>query len=84
MTNLHERMLPDVRNEPATVRIPGGRGSDRATAPGYAKVKSFITKRIKTTEIWNSTKVWQLILGARDLSFLPAVGVLISGVFIFT
>ena len=24
MTNLHKRMLPDVRIEPATVRIPGG------------------------------------------------------------
>ena len=34
MTNLHGRMLPEVRLEPATVRIPGGRVSDRATAPG--------------------------------------------------
>ena len=33
MTKLHERMWPDERIEPATVRIPGGRGSDRATAP---------------------------------------------------
>ena len=32
MTKLHERMLPDVRIEPTTVRIPGGRTSDRAAA----------------------------------------------------
>ena len=36
-TNLHERMLPDVRIEPATIRIPGGRASDRATAPGLGQ-----------------------------------------------
>ena len=30
MTNVHERMLLDVRIEPAIVRIPGGRLSDRA------------------------------------------------------
>ena len=34
MPNLHERMLPGVRIEPSTVRIPGGRASDRATTPG--------------------------------------------------
>ena len=34
MTDLHERMLPDVRIEIATFRIPGGRASDRATTPG--------------------------------------------------
>ena len=34
MTNLHERMLLDVRIEPAIVRIQGGRASDRATPPG--------------------------------------------------
>ena len=34
MTDLHERMLPDVRIEPATVRIPGRRASDRIVAPG--------------------------------------------------
>ena len=33
MTNLHERMLPDVRIEPATVRIPGRRASDWAIVP---------------------------------------------------
>ena len=31
MTKLHERILPDVRIKPTTVRIPGGRASDRAT-----------------------------------------------------
>ena len=34
----HERMLPDVRIEPATVRIPGGPASDRATAPGRSSM----------------------------------------------
>ena len=34
MTNLHERMLPDVRIESTTVRIPGEHASDWATAPG--------------------------------------------------
>ena len=31
MTNLYDKMLPDVRIEPATVRITDGRVSDRAT-----------------------------------------------------
>ena len=34
LTNLHERMLPDVRIEPATICIPGRRACDRAIAPG--------------------------------------------------
>ena len=38
MTNLHKRMLPYVRIEPATIRIPDSipdrRASDRATVPG--------------------------------------------------
>ena len=38
MTNLHERMLPDVRIEPVTVRIPGGRASNQANAPGMGRV----------------------------------------------
>ena len=33
MANLKERMLSDVRIEPATVSIPGGRASDWANAP---------------------------------------------------
>ena len=33
MTNLYERILPDVRIEPATVRIPGVRATDRDTTP---------------------------------------------------
>ena len=33
MTNLHERMLPDVRIEPSTVCIPGRCTSNWATAP---------------------------------------------------
>ena len=32
MTKIHERMLPDVRIEPTTIRIPGGCISDWATA----------------------------------------------------
>ena len=34
MTNLHERMLPDVRIESMQVRIPNGRASDLAAALG--------------------------------------------------
>ena len=34
MTNLHKRMLPDVRIEPATIRTPGRRASDRAITTG--------------------------------------------------
>ena len=44
MTNLHERMLSDLRTEPAIVRIPGGRVSDRATTPGH-RVWIFPVKR---------------------------------------
>ena len=39
MTKLHERMLPDVRTEPVTVHIPGGRASDWATASSTALLK---------------------------------------------
>ena len=41
MTTLHKRMLPDVRIEPATARIPGGRGSDRATAPQHTFLQDY-------------------------------------------
>ena len=44
MTKLHEKMLPDVRIEPANVRIPSGRASDRATAPGGAKKEASLIK----------------------------------------
>ena len=37
--NLHERMLQDMRIKPQTILIPGGRASDRATAPGYKHFK---------------------------------------------
>ena len=40
MTNLHERTLPDPRIEPATVRMPGGRASDRATGPGCTNLQA--------------------------------------------
>ena len=39
LTKFHERMLPNVRTEPATVHIPSGHGSDRATAPGKSHNK---------------------------------------------
>ena len=59
MTKLHERMLPDVRIEPATVRIPGGRASDRAIAPGTGIQK--IPNPLKNSK-WN-------ILGLREHTY---------------
>ena len=38
VTNLHERMLP-VRIEPATIPIPGGHASDKATMPNVSAMK---------------------------------------------
>ena len=38
-TSLHGRMLPDMRIEPATVRMPGGHASDWATMPGFIRKK---------------------------------------------
>ena len=35
MTNLHERMLPDMRIEPTNVHILSGRTSGLSTMPGY-------------------------------------------------
>ena len=32
-----QKKVPDPRIEPATVRIPGGRASDRASGPGVSK-----------------------------------------------
>ena len=43
MTNLHERMLPDVRIEPATVRIPGGM---RIRSSYHAKASSYCQRRL--------------------------------------
>ena len=43
MTNLHEKMLLDVKIEPATFCMPGRHASDRATTPGYGIRFSFIT-----------------------------------------
>ena len=37
-----KNVSPDVRIEPATVRIPGGRASDRATAPGLRCLESSV------------------------------------------
>ena len=43
MTNLHEIIFPNVRIEPATVRIPSGYASDRAPAPGAVSFKSCLS-----------------------------------------
>ena len=48
MTNLKERMLANVRINPATVRIPGGRASNQATAPGKTVVVSLPGGTLKT------------------------------------
>ena len=42
VTKLHKRILPDVRIEPATVRIPGGHASDQAITPGANTVEKTI------------------------------------------
>ena len=55
MTNLHKRMLPDWRFEPATVHIPGGCASDRATRPIYIthrKVTTTMSRDIKAVNIF--------------------------------
>ena len=52
ITKHYERLLPDVRIEPSTVRITGGRGSDRATVPD-----SLMRSRI----IRNRSLLWPLI-----------------------
>ena len=41
MTNLHKRMLQDVRIGPTTFRIPGGCTSNRATAPSAGRSYHF-------------------------------------------
>ena len=46
MTNLYERMLPDVRIESATVRIPSGCGSDRATSPAVPMSPVYLTSLV--------------------------------------
>ena len=38
MTNLHDRMLPNPRIEPAIARTPGGSTSGQATGPDSWKV----------------------------------------------
>ena len=68
MTKLLERMMPDVRIEPASFRIPGGRGSDRATAPGdldTCKPRFFILciSVILLILLW--TKFWFCFLTAK-------------------
>ena len=58
MTNLHERMLPDVRIEPAIVRIPGGRASDRATVPSILTfhLSTYLFNEIMEWDNWNATQ----------------------------
>ena len=53
MTDLHERMLPDRKIEPATVRIPGGGASKRATALGLQIVSSL-------SKLWWGSKTLQI------------------------
>ena len=50
MTNLNERMLPDPRIEPATVRLPGGRASDGAPGPAYKHVNPLEYSLVPTFE----------------------------------
>ena len=49
MTKLHVRMMWDVRIESTTVHLPGGRRSDRATAPG-----DFLLRHVTLTFTNNS------------------------------
>ena len=58
ITKLHERMLPDVRIEPATVRIPGGRASDRATAPGPVLLISVIILKEQSNCLTRLRRHW--------------------------
>ena len=53
MTDLHERMLPDRKIEPATVRIPGGGASKRATELGLQIVSSL-------SKLWWGSKTLQI------------------------
>ena len=60
MTNLHERMLPDVRIQPTTVFIPGGHASDRATKNFYVKVFRtlfFPNPMTYLVHIWNDDRL---------------------------
>ena len=58
MTNLHERMLPDVRIEPPTIHMPDGCAFDWATMPG------------QTAFVWSEGAVWSgSALFARILRF---------------
>ena len=59
MTKFHERMLPDVRIELATVRIPGGHGSDRAAAPGLLYLENQYS--IATIRLCIHEQVWKQI-----------------------
>ena len=51
LTKLHERMLPDVRIEAATVRIPGTRGSDRA-------IRFYDVTQLRQTD-WQTSLRWR-------------------------
>ena len=47
-----KNVLPDVRIEPTTVRIPGGRTSYRATAPSKASCSFYVKLSHYDTLIW--------------------------------
>ena len=66
MTNLYERMLSGRRIEPATVPIPGGGASDRASRPGSTFI---IIKCLRP--VWSEFSLCAQWI-AKNLSFLHA------------
>ena len=59
LTNLYESMLPDVRIEPATVHIPGGCASDRATTPGTSMCDT--TNQMIMVILYHLSVKWSLL-----------------------
>ena len=59
MTNLNERMLPDVRIEPGTVRIPSGRTFDRATVKLYY-LQKHCRQNMAFSNMWQALTLWAL------------------------
>ena len=51
MASLHERMLSDARTEPTTVRILGGRASDRATTARQSNIVIKLSGEAR--ELWS-------------------------------
>ena len=61
-----KNVLLDVRIEPATVRIPGGRASDRATAPGDHR-------RMDNKTCSGSHTIWNLNTRLQNAHFVESV-----------